>query len=99
MREVRYDPFTYVWDLVEARYPEPVAQAGKCRPREAARQLAQRYLTNIFYATRTQLLSVIGDRALAEWAVADLHRAGTIDADCTVDNLPGAVAGALARGA
>ena len=89
MREVRYDPFTYVWDLVDARFPEQVALARKRPTREAARQLAHRYLTSVIYATRTQLLSVIGNRSLAEAALGDLVRSGVIDADCRVDGLPG----------
>ena len=31
MREVRYDPFTYVWDLVDARFPDRVAAAWRRR--------------------------------------------------------------------
>ncbi len=89
MREVRYDPFTYVWDLVEARHPAPVELARKRRPRAAAHQVAHRYLTTVIYATPAQLLSVIGDRGLAELATADLRRAGIIDADCAVDGLRG----------
>ena len=89
MREVRYDPFTYVWDRVEARYPGPVALAKQLRPHAAARHVARRYLASVIYATRAQIFSVIGNRSLAESAIADLIRAGVIDADCTVDGLCG----------
>lgn len=99
MREVRYDPFTYVWDLVEARHPMPVALARKRRPRAAARHVAHRYLTTVIYATHAHLVSVIGDRSLAESATADLRRSGIIDVDCAVDGLRGRwlVASAMTR--
>jgi len=89
MREVRYDPFTYVWDLVEARYPEAVALSKRLRPRAAARALAERYLMSVVYATRAQLLSVLGDRALVESAVTDLARVHVIEAECMVAGLGG----------
>ena len=89
MREARYDPFTYVWDLVEARFPEAVAAARTRRPRDAARRLAQRYLESVIYATRAQLVSVLGHRSRLEAALADLVRDGVVDVDCTIDGLPG----------
>jgi hypothetical protein len=89
MREVRYDPFTYVWDLVDARFPEVIAAARRRRPREAARNLAQRYLRSVVYASRHHLLSVLGDRARLEQAVSDLARNGVVDIDCGIDGLPG----------
>jgi hypothetical protein len=89
MREARYDPFTYLWDLVDARFPEPVATARKRRLPDAAHQLARRYLESVVYATPAQLVSVIGDRSLAESAIADLVRTGMIDAACSVEGLRG----------
>jgi hypothetical protein len=89
MREVRYDPFTYVWDLVDARFPEPVAAARGRRPRCAARALAQRYFETVLYATSNQLLSVLRERAHLERTVTDLVRDGIIHTDCRIDGLPG----------
>ncbi len=89
MRAVRYDPFTYVWDLVDARFPAPVAAARRRRPREAAHRLAQRYIESVIYATRAQLLSILGDRSRLDQAVCDLVRDGVIDADCHIRGLPG----------
>ena len=89
MREVRYDPFTYVWDLVEARYPEPVARSRECSQRQAAYRLAQRYFASVIYATIAQLASVLGDRSLAQSALVSLVRDGVVDADCTVEGLRG----------
>ncbi|MFI5397091.1 MAG: hypothetical protein ACHQ9S_16260 [Candidatus Binatia bacterium] len=89
MREVRYDPFTYVWDLVEARFGERVVAARQRRPREAARTLAQRYLQAVIYASEQQLLSVLGDRSRVQQAIADLGGAGTVEVDRRITGLPG----------
>lgn len=89
MREARYDPFTYVWDLVEARFPERVAAARHRPPREAARALAQRYMQAVIYASEQQLLSVLGDRSHLQLAIADLARAGSIEVDRRITGLPG----------
>ncbi len=89
MREVRSDPFTYVWDLVAARFPEPVAAARRRRPRDAARAVVQRYLQAVLYASANQLLSVVGERSRLEQAVTDLVRECALEADCRIDGLPG----------
>lgn len=89
MCEARYDPFTYVWDLVEARFPERVTAARHRQPREAARALAQRYLQAVIYASEQQLLSVLGDRSHLRQAIADLARAGSIEVDRRITGLPG----------
>jgi hypothetical protein len=89
MSEARYEPFTYVWDLVGARFPEPVSSARRRRRREAARALAQRYFEAVIYASERQLQSVLGERGRAKQAIADLVRAGVIEADHQIDGLPG----------
>jgi hypothetical protein len=89
MREVRYDPFTYVWDLVEARFPERVAAARRIRHRAAASTLARRYLEAVIYASRAQLQSVLGRRVRVEEVVIDLVRERVIDAEGCIDGLPG----------
>ena len=54
MREARYDPFTYLWDLVEARFPNQVAAARDRTPEHAAKAVAERYLGAVVYASRMQ---------------------------------------------
>jgi len=99
MREVRYEPFTYVWDLVEARFPGAVAAARQRRPRAAARTVAQRYLEGVIYATPQQLSAVLGQRSLLDRTVADLRHDRVITTDCRIDGLPGTwlVAGRATR--
>jgi len=89
MREVRYDPFTYVWDLVAARFPTQVAAAKRCRPAMAARTVAQRYLRAVTYANPHQLLSVLGSRSLLSSTLADLARDRFIEVDLRIPGLPG----------
>ena len=89
MREVRDDPFTYVWDLVEARFPDAVAEARKRRPRNASFVLARRYLEGVLYASPLQLQSVLGRHARVEEVVVSLMREGAIDKQTHIDGLPG----------
>jgi hypothetical protein len=89
MREARYDPFTYVWDLVEARFPERVAAAQRHRLRAAAHTLARRYLAGVIYASRAQLQSVVGRRVRVDEVVTGLVREAVIDAEARIDGLPG----------
>lgn len=89
MREVRYDPFTYVWDLIEARFPERVAAARRCPPRQAAHALAQCYLQAVIYANTPHLLSILGSRSQVSQTVADLACDGFIDVDVHIPGLPG----------
>lgn len=89
MREVRYEPFTYVWDLVAARFPTHVAEARRRSPRSAACAVATRYLTGVIYAGRRHLASVVGDRVGIDQVIADLLREGVVDIDRCIDGLPG----------
>lgn len=89
MREVRYEPFTYVWDLVEARFGDHVMQARRRALARAAHTLAERYLRAVVYASRKHLASVVGDRVSVDAVIGGLLRAGVIDADQRIDGLPG----------
>jgi len=89
MREVRYDPFTYVWDLVAARHPERVAEARRLRPNQAATLIARRYLQSVVYASAGDVIRVLGDRALAGRAVESLRQDAVVWSDCHVTGLAG----------
>jgi hypothetical protein len=89
MREVRYEPFTYVWDLVEARFPEHVADARQRPLQDAAQAVARRYLQAVIYASEQQLLSVLGNRSHLRPTVTGLARAGFLHADTRIGDLPG----------
>jgi hypothetical protein len=89
MREVRYDPFTYVWDLIDARFPERVAAARRRRPAEAAEVVARRYFQAVIYASAQHLVSVLGDRSYLQPTLARLVRDGTIRSDTHITGLSG----------
>ncbi|MFN8628195.1 MAG: hypothetical protein U0587_19765 [Candidatus Binatia bacterium] len=89
MCEVRYDPFTYVWDLIAARFPERVAAARRRSPQRAANAVARRYLQAVIYASARQLLSVVGDPSYLQPTLAQLTREGTIHGDAQIPGLPG----------
>jgi len=89
MREVRYEPFTYVWDLIEARFPEHVAAARQQTPQQAAAAVARRYLHAVIYASTHQLLSVLGDRSHLAPTLAHLARDGSVQVNAHISGLPG----------
>ncbi|HVN84765.1 MAG TPA: hypothetical protein VMW17_07990 [Candidatus Binatia bacterium] len=89
MREVRYDPFTYVWDLVATRHRARVREARTLRPDTAARELVRRYLRAVVYANPRDVISVVGDRRRAGNAIEALARAGEIQTDCAIDGMAG----------
>ena len=89
MREARYEPFTYVWDLVAARFPEQVQAARRRRPARAARVVAERYLRAVVYASRQHLASVVGERVRIGDVVDELARDAIVDGDARIAGLPG----------
>ncbi|HZO55882.1 MAG TPA: hypothetical protein VFB63_24445, partial [Bryobacteraceae bacterium] len=55
MIEARYEPtFTYVWDLLEAWLPEPVARGREIPRHEAVYRLTRQYLSVVSYGSLTQ---------------------------------------------
>lgn len=89
MTEVRYDPFTYVWDLVEARYPQPVRAARRGRPDEAATRVARRYLQAVIAATPSDVVTILGGAARAEQALERLARDEEVEVDARIEGWPG----------
>ncbi len=89
MREVRYDPFTYVWDLIEARFPDRVAAARRRPPHRAAQAVVRRYIQAVVYASEQHILSVLGDRSYLRPTLTQLVRDGTIHSDTHISGLPG----------
>lgn len=79
MAEVRYDPFTYVWDLVTARHVERVSAARRVGEVEAAETVLRRYLAAVIAATPNDAAMAVGGRARADRALAALAEAGVIE--------------------
>jgi hypothetical protein len=91
MIEARYEPsFTYVWDLLEAWLPRPVAQGREISRHEASYRLARQYLSVVYYATLTQLERVLGlPRREVEAAASRLHAEKVIELGARIEGLPG----------
>jgi hypothetical protein len=92
MIEARYEPtFTYVWDLLEAWLPAPVAHGRQVLHHEAVYRLTRQYLSVVLYATLTQLERVLGvPRAELEEAATCLQAEGVVEIGARIDGLPGA---------
>jgi hypothetical protein len=79
MAEVRYDPFTYVWDLVAARYAEHVRAARRVTEAQAAVAVLRRYLAGVIAATANDVAMVVGGRLRADRALAKLVAQGVVE--------------------
>ena len=92
MIEARYEPtFTYVWDLLEAWLPKPVARGREIPRHEAIYHLAKQYLSVVFYASLTQIERVLGvPRVEVEEAVSRLYAERAIELGAPIEGLPGA---------
>lgn len=79
MVEVRYDPFTYVWDLVAARHAARLREARALSEAAAALALLRRYLPAVVAATANDVATVVGGRGHAERALRTLSAEGLVD--------------------
>jgi Winged helix DNA-binding domain len=91
MIEARYEPtFTYLWDLLDAWLPEPVARGRQIPRHEAVYRLVRRYLSVVYYASLAQVERVLRvPRAEVEEAVIRLQDEGAIEIGASIDGLPG----------
>ena len=89
MREARYDPFTYVWDLVEARFPDQVKAAANWAADAAAVHLIRRYLQAVVYANANDVAAVVGGKTRAQPALAKLSAESVAAVDARIDGLRG----------
>ncbi len=90
MIEARYEPtFTYVWDLLEAWLPKPVAQGRTILRHEAVYRLTRQYLSVVYYASLAQLERVVGaPRVEVEEAATRLQEEGLLEVGVPIDGLP-----------
>lgn len=84
MAEVRYDPFTYVWDLVRTRHAERLRGAAALGEPAAAEAVLRHYLSVVIAATVNDAALVVGGRARADDALRRLERQGLIDRDAAI---------------
>jgi hypothetical protein len=91
MVEARYEPtFTYVWDLLEAWLPEPVARGRKLPRHEAVYRLTRQYLSVVYYASLTQIERVVGvPRVEIDEAATRLQDEGVTEIGARIEGLAG----------
>jgi hypothetical protein len=91
MIEARYEPaFTYVWDLLEAWLPTPVARGREIPRHEAVYRLTRQYLSVVYYASLTQIERVVGaPRAEVEEVATRLRDEGVAEVGARIHGLAG----------
>lgn len=88
--EERYEPFTYVWDTVENRWPEALRE-GRSIPRsEAVCRIVRRYFMVAAFGNEHALARLLAlDPALVEGAARQLEREGLIVRGVRIEGRPG----------
>jgi hypothetical protein len=90
--EERYEPFTYVWDTIENRWPDAMREARQLTPREAAYRIVQRYFEIAAFANEKTIARIVAiPTQLVESAARRLEREKKIKRALKVDGYPGLV--------
>jgi len=90
--EERYDPFTYVWDTMEHRWPDAMREARELTQREAAYRIVRRYFEIAAFASEKTLARLVAiSPDLVESAARRLEREKKIKRALRVPSYPGQV--------
>jgi len=88
----RADPFSYVWDTMEHRWPDAIAEARTLTRMQAAYAIVARYFETAAFGSERAIARILGiDPALVEGAARRLEREGTIARGVRIDGHPGAI--------
>jgi len=88
--EERSDPFTYVWDSMQHRWPDALAEAKRLTTREAAYRIVRRYFEIAGFGNERTLCRLLSIKPeLIEAALRRLAREGIIRQEIVVDGFPG----------
>ncbi|HEY6418603.1 MAG TPA: hypothetical protein VIX59_06330 [Candidatus Binataceae bacterium] len=88
--EEHYDPFSYVWDTMEHRWPDAIAEARTISPAEAASRIVRRYFEVAAFGNERAISRVLGiDRALVDKAARRLERERVIVRGVRIEGYPG----------
>ncbi len=88
----RADPFSYVWDTMEHRWPDAIAEARKITRKQAAYVIVAKYFETAAFANERSIARLFGiDPALVDGAARRLEREGTIVRGMRIDGHPGAL--------
>jgi hypothetical protein len=90
--EERADPFSYVWDTMEHRWPDAIAEARALTPNHAAYTIVKKYFETAGFGIERAIARILGiDPALVESAARRLERERAIVRGVRVRGHPGAV--------
>ncbi len=84
MVEVRYEPFTYVWDLVATRHAARLRGVRRLSEVEAAATVLRHYLRTAIAATPNDVALVVGSRGRADAAIAALADEGVVEPGASI---------------
>ncbi len=88
----RADPFSYVWDTMEHRWPDAIAEARTLTRMQAAYVIVAKYFETAGFGIERAIARILGiDPALVEAAARRLEREGTIARGVRIDGHPGAI--------
>lgn len=91
--EERYEPFTYVWDTLEHRWPDALREARSIPRRDAAYAIVRRYFQVAAYRNERAVARLLGiEPALVEFAARKLEREGLIRRGVKLDGAAGTFA-------
>ena len=89
--EERYEPFTYVWDTLEHRWPEALKESRAFSKNEAAYRIMRRYYEVAGFGNERALARILHiDPALLDGAARRLEREEIISRAMRIETLPGA---------
>jgi len=88
----RADPFSYVWDTMEHRWPDAIAEARPITRSQRAYVIVRRIFETTGFGSERTVSRLLGiDQALVESAARKLEREGVIVRGARIDGHPGAV--------
>lgn len=90
--EERYEPFSYVWDTLEHRWPDAIAEARSLTRNQAAYAIVRRYFEIAGYGAERAIARTLGiDGSLIESAARRLEREGILKRGVRIDGHTGPV--------
>ena len=90
--EERADPFSYVWDTMEHRWPDAIAEARTITRSHAAYVIVRRIFETTGFGSERAVSRILGiDPALVESTARKLEREGVIVRGMRIEGHPGAM--------
>ncbi|MGC1679521.1 MAG: hypothetical protein WA740_18480 [Candidatus Binataceae bacterium] len=84
------DPFSYVWDTLEHRWPDALREARKLSPREAAYRIVRRHLEVAAFASERSIARILGiTPELVDAALSRLDRERIVARAIRIKDYPG----------